>query len=227
VGGIVDQSRRDFLKKGAAAGTVVWAAPTIATLSASPAWAQGTPCPCEGCRAQATAINVFGGTSTVVANGCTCEIPIDIPPGGTPGVEANVACAKADDATCSASSFIEGAEVRLSADTALRVSTLSSCVSCGTGDSLIAGVVLVTAGVETPIDVTDGCNEPITIGPLVEAVFNEQLCENGVLTVRALRLTLLGQGTIILGESKAGAEGCPCEPCSASPACTPPTVRLC
>ncbi len=39
-------SRRDFLKKSAAAGAVLWAAPTIASL---PAHAQtGSPTPCDG-----------------------------------------------------------------------------------------------------------------------------------------------------------------------------------
>ena len=39
-----ERSRREFLKRSAAAGAVLWAAPAIASV---PAYAQGSPAPCD------------------------------------------------------------------------------------------------------------------------------------------------------------------------------------
>ena len=236
-------SRREALQKGAkVGGAVLWVTPLVQSLSLSPAAAQqpsppvNGDCPgCPTCAAQARGLHALG-INVAEASGthCVCVVDANVNLGQLAGAAAEVVCASADSGDCRASSYVAGARIRIGANAFLEASVLSSCVSCGTGDSVIVDLDLVTStlGVETRTDllVVGGCNEGIDLSPhgfpLVQVVANEQFCQNGVLTVRALRVTVLGLD-VIVAESKAGGAGCPCEPCSANPSCTPPTSQLC
>ncbi len=223
------ESRRQFLKKGAATGAVVWAAPAIVSLPGAAAFAAGTPrpCPeCPACDAEATAVAVGNLVAVQEDAGCTCLANVALG-SGSPSVTAQVACASADDAACQASAFLAGLRIQLAPNTFLTATVLSSCVHCGTGRAFVADLALLVGTVATPLQLSANCNGTVLgLGTLATAVFNEQTCTNGVLTVNALRVTVAGIN-VIVGQSRAGAAGCRCEPCSPLPDCTPPRERLC
>lgn len=235
-----DATRREFLKRSAVAGAVVWSAPAIASLPGGRAWAQDyDPCPgCAECDAQATAVNVLGIAIGQVDSGCDCGIGPINQTVGTVNVKASVACAKADDDACTASTYLENVEilvgsVPLLGDVFVKAQTLSSCVSCGTGDSYVLNLA-VHVGTQDPdpLVLSANCNGTpvrVTVGgiDLADVVFNEQVCAGGTLTVNALRVTILGTGDVIVGQSKAGGTGCACTACSSDPACTAPRSELC
>lgn len=221
-----DRSRRDFLKRSAAVGVVAWSAPAILSLPGGGAWAGHYPCPCPNCDAEATAIRTPLGDLGHTEDGCTCTLNQTIGP-----VAAQVVCAEANDEHCTARTFLEGVRIELAPNTFLTASALSSCVTCGSGDSYVADLALLVESplgdTETPLQLSASCNGTVLgLGDLATAIFNEQRCDNGVLTVNALRVTIGGQD-IIIGQSKAGAEGCPCTACASDPRCEPPREQLC
>lgn len=249
-------SRRDAIKKGAVVGgAVLWATPVIQAIGISPASATHVSpnvqhCPCLACTANAVGLSVAGITLGGTADGtggpaCQCVVKttaqVQAATVAVGNADAEVICARADDATCTASAYVAGLEILLATDlvlgtaTYLRVSALGSCVNCGTGASYIANAVLVveTAGFvtsSTPVtlSVVSGCTSGATLlGGLVVIRTNEQTCgADGRLTVNALRVTVAGI-TVIAGQSIAGAPNCACQPCSTAPACAPPLAQLC
>jgi hypothetical protein len=249
-------SRRDAIKKGAVVGgAVLWATPVIQAIGISPASATHVSpnvphCPCLTCTANAVGLSVAGITVGGTADGtggpaCQCVVKtaaqVQAATVLVGNADAEVICARADDATCTASAYVAGLEILLATDlllgtaTYLRVSALGSCVSCGTGASYVADVRLVveTAGLvtsdtEVPLVAGSACTSGASLlGGLVVIVANEQVCgTDGRLRVNALRVTVAGI-SVIAGQSIAGAPGCACEPCSTAPTCTPPTARLC
>lgn len=231
-------TRRGFIKKGAMVGGVAWAAPTI--LSMGTAHAEHGPyphnCPdCPTCSASATGLilplGITAGTAS--GTGCVCTVVAGLN-ADIASASAQVVCGKADSASCSASSLVTGAVVRVAANVTLEASLLSSCVQCGTGDSQVLDLELVTtlfgSTIREAVTVNGGCNEGISLlGGLVAIVLNEQICSGGTtgtLTVNALRVTVAGL-TVIAAQSSAGGSDCPCEPCSQAATCTPPTTALC
>jgi hypothetical protein len=228
-------SRRDFLRKSAVVGGVAWAAPAIATIAASPVGAATLyACPaCGNCAAEATGLRAAGLTAGVASgSGCQCVADPNLGGGQLGSAAADVVCGRADSATCTASALVTGARIRVAQNAFLEASLLSSCVQCGTGASQVLDLDLVTTnalGVETRTDVvvTGGCNESISLlGGTVVIVLNEQTCNNGTLTVNALRVTAVGVN-VIAAQSQAGGANCPCTPCSATPTCAPPQTQLC
>ena len=249
-------SRRDAIKKGAVVGgAVLWATPVIQAIGISPASATHVSpnvphCPCLTCTANAVGLSVAGITVGGTADGtgapaCQCVVKtaaqVQAATVAVGNADAEVICASADDATCTASAYVAGLEILLATDvllgtaTYLRVSALGSCVNCGTGASYVAEIRLVveTAGIVTSntrvdLDVVSGCSSGASIlGGLVEIRTNEQVCgTDDRLTVNALRVTVAGID-VIAGQSIAGAPGCACEPCSTAPTCTPPRAQLC
>ncbi|HEX2027375.1 MAG TPA: twin-arginine translocation signal domain-containing protein [Nitriliruptorales bacterium] len=220
-----DQSRRDFLKRSAATGALMWSAPAILSLPGGGAWANQYPCPCPGCDAQATAASIGQLALVRSDSGCQCLANATLG-SGTPSLSAQVACAEANDAACTARAFLAGVRIQIGLNTFITATTLSSCVDCGTGNSFVADLALLVGSQSTPLQLSANCNGTVLgLGNLATAVFNEQTCANGVLTVNALRVTVLGID-VIVGQSKAGAAGCPCQAC-AQARCTPPRERLC
>jgi hypothetical protein len=248
----VEENRREFLKKSALTGAVMWAAPVVTTLpKAAAAGTTPAPCPCANCVAKATALSSLGITLGVASGSdCNCVLDAKIKVDKIAGVSAQVACGKADNATCTASSYVAGIRIRVGdllnllgvkiGGIFIEATVLNSCVDCGTGASSIAQLKLVTRDLlgilqlSVDLNVVAGCNTGLNLSGnvggivlphLVALKFNEQFCTNGTLTVRALRVTVLGLD-VIAAESKAGAAGCPCTPCGTS-RCTPPTSKLC
>lgn len=249
-------SRRDAMKKGAVVGgAVLWATPVIQAIGISPASATHVSpnvphCPCLTCTANAVGLSVAGITLGGTADGtggsaCQCVVKtaaqVQAATVAAGNADAEVICARADDATCTASAYVAGLEILLATDavlrtaTYLRVSALGSCVSCGTGASYVADIRLVveTAGVVTSDTLVtlvagSGCTSGATLlGGAVVIVTNEQFCgADGRLWVNALRVTVAGI-SVVAGQSVAGATGCPCVPCSTAPTCTPPRTQLC
>lgn len=233
----MESNRRDFLKKSAVAGGLVWAAPALHTVAGAQQQT-GTPggCPtCPDCRAEATGLRALGLTAgRAVGSGCECLLTANLNAGSVGGASSQTVCGSADNNECEASSFVEGLRVRIAANAFLEATVLASCVSCdGTGTSTVADLdlVTVTEGVEsrTDLTVTGACNERIAVPgfDLVEVVLNEQFCLDGRLTVRALRVTVAGLDVIAAESVNGGGFGCQCQPCAADPTCVPPTTRLC
>ena len=250
-------SRRDAIKKGAiVGGAVVWATPVIQAIGITPAGAQiPSPttlpgaCPgCPTCTANATGLSALGiNLATADGTGgpdCECVVDANVNAGTIGAADAEVICARADDATCTASSYVAGLVVRLGSslgnDVFLEASALGSCVSCGTGTSYVLDLELVVRSLlgivvsRTPITLTAVAGTSCTTGvngvtgfPALEIRANEQICGTNGLTVNALRVTLLGSFNVIAGQSRAGAGGCACTPCSPNPPCTAPRSQLC
>lgn len=226
----MDQSRRDFLKKGAIVGGAVWTAPSIVTVSSALAASSPRPCACTTCTASATAVAVTGVVALGTASGSGCSCPLTVPVGP---VTVTAACAKADNASCSASSYVANVSILLTATTFLKATVLSSCVQCGTGTSIVTDLAVDVMGTSTPLTLSSNCNgTPVNVNVggvnLATVVFNDQTCSSGVLTVAALVVTILASGVVVrLAESKAGAAGCACNACSGSATCSAPTSTLC
>jgi hypothetical protein len=151
-----------------------------------------------------------------------------------PFITADVACARSNVAACTASAYLENVKVVLATDpvsgnptTFLQVATLSSCVSCGTGTSVVGTVTLTTAGATQTLTAT--CNGSLVSVPgLATIQLNKQTCTNGVLEVDALYINLLSGAFIIkVGMSQEGATGCACTICSASPTCNAAAFTSC
>ncbi len=245
----MEGNRREFLKKSALTGAVMWAAPVVTTLPK--AGASGTtpsPCPCAGCRAEATGLRALGLTfGRAVDSNCECLPIANVQINSLVKASAQVACGKADNDACQASSFLAGLKLKvgetkallglLGTETYLEATVLSSCVDCGTGDALIADLKLKTYTVllsgalqlkaTVNLTVQTGCNKPVLGINLagLSIISNKQFCMDGKLTVQALNVNILGL-EVVVAESKAGNLGCACTPC-ATPRCTPRTVRLC
>lgn len=216
-------SRRDFMKKGAIAGALAWAAPSIASLPGSRVLAgHTTPCPCTDCRASACSVLALGDCLTPDLVGCI-SADVDTGSGSVPRVRvnANVACQRADDATCSAQALVEGARIRIGEDPGaidISVESAASCVHCGTGDSQAEDITVNG----DPIEIPEGCNQTLDLG-VAQLAFNVQECVDGTLTTEALRITALGAEAVVLARSSAGASGCACTACSDNPTCSLPT----
>lgn len=244
-------SRRQLIKRGAVVGgTVLWAAPVVQSLTTPALGATLYGAKCPNCTtAAATGLRALGLTfGTASGSECRCAVNVNANAGTLAGASAQVACGKADNATCTASSYLAGLAVNLGSasngSTAfLEATALSSCVGGGTGASQIArlelvlrnvlgteqgrALITVTAGCNTGIDLSDAlASLGVTLLNPVAILFNEQVCDDGTLTVNALRVTVAGLN-VVAGQSRAGGSGCVCTPCSPNPACTPPTSRLC
>ena len=184
------------------------------------------------CTASATGLGTSGFTAGAASgSGCSCVADANLNFGLLGGAAGHVVCGKADSATCTASALVIGARIRVAVNAVLEADLLSSCVQCGTGASQVLGLQLATtvANVTTRTDiaVTGACNERIgLLGDTVVLVLNQQVCDNGTLTVNALRVLSPALG-IFAAQSTAGGAGCPCTPCSATPTCAPPTQQLC
>lgn len=235
-------SRREALRRGAlVGGAVLWVTPVVQSVGMSPAAGQTTSptpppanCPnCPTCAASATGLSALGLTAGVASGtACQCLVNANLNAGSVGGASAQVVCGRADSPGCRASSYVEGAVVRIASNAVLEAATLGSCVSCGTGSAYVLRLFLATTALgqttRTALTVGTGCNTAVIVPgfPGVTVVANEQTCSGGVLTVDALRVTVDGV-TVVVARSRAGASGCACQPCAANPTCTPPTARLC
>lgn len=215
----MDSTRREFLKKGAAAGAVTWAAPAILSLPAGRAWAQYGGCPCT---ANAFGLHVIipslGINDMFGVGGCEATVAQGAP--GTATVAATAVCSSADsdgsEDLCAAEASVAGLNVvvgdPLTPDLTVMASVLTSsarasCEQCGTaGGSSIAS--LAVDG--TTIPVSGACN--LNVGGLV--IVNEQTCAGGTLSVNALHVTVPGVAEVIVAHSEAGAQSCPCAACA-------------
>ncbi len=211
----MDETRRSFIGKTAMAGGLVWAAPAVLTVAPASAQTLYGPCACQGCEASATGLVDVVSPPATVRPTAPCVNPAD---GGlccqndvrvTPATAKRV-CAKADNATCSASVVVEGLRGRLTPTLySFQVGFLSSCVECGTGSTGIADIFVVRhppGQPETliPVPVPTGCNQTVSAESF-SFIFNEQTCQDGVLTVTGLRTTGMGAIPIVVAQSRAGA----------------------
>jgi hypothetical protein len=114
--------------------------------------------------------------------------------------------------TSSASATVDSLGVTLPLGNTLAVTGINSTCNAtstgATGSGLVAGLTLTTAlGTKTTIAVKTGVNSTASIAGLANITFNQQSTDtNGVLTVNALHITLLG-GTgadIIIGQAQCG-----------------------
>lgn len=216
------ESRREFLKKGAAAGTLVWAAPSIATLPGGRAWAQTYPRDCP-CTADAFGLRVIipplGINETFGVGGCVADVNVGV--AGTATVTSATVCGEADsdgsDGACSANASIETLNVvvgpPLAPTLTVAASVLTSeataqCDPCNnTGTSTIAS--LVVNGI-TVTALSECNNDVLGLGLIT---LNEQTCAGDTLSVNALHITVSGIIEVIVAHSEAGGVGC-CTPCA-------------
>jgi hypothetical protein len=214
---LVDQSRRDFLRKTAKAGVAVWAVPVITTVRAGPAWAQtqgtGPPTPKQCCTASAYGLRVIipllSIDSTFGIDGCLADTGV-LGQVGVATVRATAVCgetSKPDGGPCVGSASVASLRVTFGttviAATVLGAMASAACApGCDTaGDSSIVSLNLNG----TPINVSSGAN--FAVGPLI---VDEQVCNSGLLTVNALHINVPGIIEVIVSHTVAGATGCPC-----------------
>lgn len=209
---LMDPSRRDFLRKGAAATAFVWSAPAILSLPGARAWAQGSPCP--GCTSSAFGLRVLG--QTFGENGCE---PVDL---SAAGITAEAACGETT-APCGANAevtnlVVANALINLSATfLSSQAEAPCDCSAPATGSSVINTVTVTAGSVTETVNGVSTCNNsvaPGVLGPLgITLILNEQVCSGDTLTVNALRLTTPAF-ELIAAQSQAGVEGCGCAACA-------------
>lgn len=219
-GGGVHSSRREFLKKSAAAGAAAWSAPAILSLPAGRAWAQQYGgCPCSASAFGLRVVIPAGSVDeTFGVGGCVAMVAEGAP--GTATVAASAVCSSADsdgsDDLCAAEASVGGLNVvvgdPLAPDLVVVASVLASsarasCEECGTaGGSSIAS--LIVDGEDVDVTLCD-----FSVGGFV--VVNEQTCGgDGTLSVNALHITVPGVVEVIVAHSEAGAQSCPCAACA-------------
>ncbi|MFP5376053.1 MAG: choice-of-anchor P family protein [Acidimicrobiia bacterium] len=213
-----EQTRRDFIKKGAMVGGVAWAAPTILSIGTAHAQTALYEC-CPNCQAAATGLRVsaplVGTVSFGVATGPsqTCN-PVTAT--GTI-IDSGVACGAANSDQCTASGELVGSATDPNVPATITVggvvitaTVLRGEVRCGPngleGSSTIVGLTVNGA----PVTLASNCQLVISL-PGVTVTVNEQTCDDGRLTVRALHVSAPLIGTdVVAGEAIAGAPGCTC-----------------
>lgn len=219
----MEPTRRDVLKRGAAAGAVVWSAPAVLSLPVGRAWAQqygGCPCTAGafGLRVIIPALSI---DETFGLGGCEAAVAEGAP--GTATVAATAVCSSVDsdgaDDACAADASVAGLNVVVGSPAApdlavvasvLTSSARASCEQCGTaGGSSIASLSVNNVSV----GVAGGCN--FDVGGLGTVIVNEQTCgPDGTLSVNALHIIAPGGVEVIVAHSEAGAPSCPCAACA-------------
>lgn len=221
----MDHSRRDFIRKSAAAGGLVWAAPAIATISTASAQSV-SPCACLGrSRAILATGSLLGGSGLVDTGfqgnvGC---VPGQVISAGD--LEAELGCPSFDAGSCSQSVTIVSFEVGdLSATNIVATATgPTSQAACPdysgtvTFDSLSLGS-FSTSGSVTPNTTVSGTIDLGSLGSVSSTlVLNEQGCDGGEWVVRAIHLTaettvggILLDAEVIVGEARVRSTCCDC-----------------
>lgn len=230
----IERTRRDFLKKSAVAGAVVWTAPVVTSLPGGRAFAQtpGSQCPTPAgtCTSDAFGLRVtapiigtltFGQAPTCLLNPVINQSILH--------VTAATICGETTSSPCVGHGFIE--QLSLSIDNPTnpllpdiltvtadvldaQAQNNGACVTdcAATGSSVVANVVIngINVNVNAP------CNTvPIGFAPLLVVTVNEQFCDsNGVLNVNALHISSAALGIdVILGHAAATRGGCACTTC--------------
>lgn len=212
-----EQTRRDFIKKGAMVGGVAWAAPTILSMGTAHAQTALYEC-CPGCQAEATGLRVDPPLLSPISFGVATGPSQTCNPVSVSGIiESGVACGAANDSQCTASGELVGHPTDSTVPATITVggvvitaTVLRGEVRCGPngleGSSTIAGLTIDG----DPITLATNCQLVISIAGVTVTV-NEQTCNNGRLTVRALHVSAPAIGTdVVAGEAVAGAPGCTC-----------------
>ena len=214
-----EQTRRDFIKKGAMVGGVAWAAPTILSMSSAHAQTALYQC-CPDCRAAATGLRVnlplVNPVSFGVATGPsqTCAVVTNV--GNV--LAAGVACGSANSQQCTATGELvadpntpgQPASVNVGGVVLITASVLRGQVRCGPNGLEGSSTIVALTINGNPVTLTSNCQSVISItGATI--TLNEQTCNNGRLTVRALHVVVPGLGIdVVAGEASAGAPGCTC-----------------
>lgn len=213
-----EQTRRDFIKKGAMVGGVAWAAPTILSMSSAHAQTALYEC-CPNCRAAATGLRVdlpiINPVSFGVATGPsqTCLVAANV---GTV-LALGLACGSANSDQCTATGALvanpntPGQPARLDvAGIVITATVLQGQVRCGPNGLEGSSTILALTINGSSVTVAPNCQSVISIG-LATVTLNEQTCSNGTLTVRALHVAAPSLGIdVVVGEAVAGAPGCRC-----------------
>jgi len=227
-------SRRDFLKKSAAAGAVAWAAPSILSLPGARAWAAQYGCPCNGnAYGLKVVIPALGVNATFPATPNTCLADTGtLGATGTATVRATVVCDTIDtdntDNSCGGTASIAtltvvvGNPVLPTLKVVTGVLTSSATASCPcsvSGSSTIANAAASGSllGGTIDLDAIATCNTDV-LG-LGAVVINEQRCNGDTLSVNALHIGLPSINSpsileVVVAHSEASATGCPCTECS-------------
>jgi hypothetical protein len=222
---VAHRSRRDFLKRSAVAGAVVWAAPAVTSIPAGRAWSQTYEEPCV-CTASGFGLRIVVpllGIDQTYDTGAADPPVLDVDTGvlnlpiGTLRVQARVITANDGvpaEGGCHATASLAGLLIMGTALPLLirpiRAATLASeaharCDDCNTGGaSVIAGLQIGAATI--PVGV---CN----LGVAGVVTVNEEFCADGMLNVNALHVNIPGVVEIIVAHTEAGATNCSCVAC--------------
>ncbi len=204
-----NSSRRDFLKKSAVTGAVVWSAPAISTLS-SRAWADenGYEEPCE-CDEAAYALFVEADGIIIIPERyepsiVTQEGESDFVAGVDLGlVEATLLNAGIPD-NCHAHADVASVKVDLGVLGILGLdgvieATVLTADAFGDGCEARSSIATLTVGGEEVLDLeTPNLDVDVDLGPLVNAtlVLNEQTGGTNNIAVNALHLNLTVLGAL-------------------------------
>lgn len=203
------EDRREFLKKGAVAGALVWATPAIVTLPGAAAHAQGSPPPGPQCECQNFARGlVIPGVGSFGQGGCEASVSAG-------GVDASAVCGETSQRgdVCRAEASVASVTIVTPGDahtiTATGLSSRSESTCCtSTSSSQVASLTI------------DG--ESFTVGSeflfierngLIVVANNENgVCGNSNFSGRGRQALIVGQGSfqVIVAQTEARSGPCPC-----------------
>lgn len=227
-------TRRDLIKRSAAAGVAVWAAPAILSVSRAAAASPVIPPGCCGCNNDATALRIAGSgllnPIDIEVSGDPCVASVDV------GVlDASVLCSATGCAAAACFANASVANVSVGGvggspgilSTTDIVSSASAPCGCGappSGTTTIAsltvlGTNIVLPAVIPPNFIVGPVVVPLGLGSVTATVtLNEQEClPNGQFRVRAIHIVVSETvpvvnfgAEIVISESIAKAAGCNC-----------------
>ena len=227
-------TRRELIKRSAAAGVAVWAAPAILSVSRAAAASPIVTPTCCTCFNDATALRV-------TASGLLADIAIDVA-GSLPCIgpvnagvlAADVLCADTGcaDGECFARASVDNVSIggtgilpAVLSTTEIASEAIAPC-NCDdpSGSTTIASLTVLGTNITIPANIpANSVVGPVVLNLLVATVtatitLNEQTClGSGQFRVRAIHISITGTGAlaslaadIVISESIAQAQGCTC-----------------
>lgn len=216
---ITNESRRDFIKKGAVVGGLAWAAPTVVGIGQAHAQTEPSPVGACECSAGAAALSTSGVLTTEqgVAE-CTpggsdseTEATVELPPGSGDLATARLLNATADCTNpCRAEASVTDLDVGGGALSLLVLSssitidcetcevTATSCVADLQGNCLDLSAIQALLGV---------------LSPIVVVAVGQESCIDGWHTISALTVEVPSGGAvqrIDIARSRVRSDNCPC-----------------
>ena len=220
-------SRREFIKRTAVAGTVVWAAPAIFTVSSASA-ASPTPIPCPNCDSSAYGLATFGTVAGLPLNlgpiGATSDAENCLLNLNAGVITSSDVCGRTADTDkhCRASASVSGLGIvvpGVNVQAGVTRSRATWACDCSAREGIADILGLTVNG--NPVNIGTAPNTTLVVinTALIDVIVtaNRQSCVGGVFSVDALVVQiiltpLIGLGTnltVVVAHSQIS-NGCPC-----------------